>query len=127
MKPGLPGLLGLAALDLDDQHRLRVEGIAGMGEGLAGMDAGLVHEFERDGDDPGEIAQFDVFAEDEEGSCWEPLSVERGIAPGKSAVTVFALHVAETESHDHCEFIDEGWLERASPSCAMPIRGVAMD
>jgi hypothetical protein len=30
------------------------------------------------------------FAEDEEGSCWEPLSVERGIAPGRSAVTVFA-------------------------------------
>ena len=30
------------------------------------------------------------FAEDEEGSCWEPLSVERGIAPGVSAVTVFA-------------------------------------
>src|SRR5271165_3948339 len=30
------------------------------------------------------------FAEDEEGSCWEPLSVERGIAPGASAVTVFA-------------------------------------
>jgi hypothetical protein len=30
------------------------------------------------------------FAEDEEGSCWEPLSVSRGVAPGKSAVTVFA-------------------------------------
>ncbi len=30
------------------------------------------------------------FAEDEEGSCWEPLSVERGLAPGVSAVTVFA-------------------------------------
>ncbi|HEY1797254.1 MAG TPA: thioredoxin family protein [Stellaceae bacterium] len=30
------------------------------------------------------------FAEDEEGSSWEPLSVEKGIAPGKSAVTVFA-------------------------------------
>jgi len=30
------------------------------------------------------------FAEDEEDSSWEPLSVERGIAPGKSAVTVFA-------------------------------------
>ena len=30
------------------------------------------------------------FAEDEEGSCWEPLSVERGVAPGVSAVTVFA-------------------------------------
>lgn len=30
------------------------------------------------------------FAEDEEGSCWEPLSVERGVAPGTSAVTVFA-------------------------------------
>ncbi len=30
------------------------------------------------------------FAEDEEDSSWEPLSVERGVAPGKSAVTVFA-------------------------------------
>jgi hypothetical protein len=30
------------------------------------------------------------FAEDEEGSCWEPLSVERGLASGASAVTVFA-------------------------------------
>jgi len=30
------------------------------------------------------------FAEDEEGSCWEPLSVERGMKPGQSAVTVFA-------------------------------------
>ncbi|MCU1450952.1 MAG: uncharacterized protein JWP02_3122 [Acidimicrobiales bacterium] len=30
------------------------------------------------------------FAEDEEGSPWEPLSVERGVAPGTSAVTLFA-------------------------------------
>ena len=30
------------------------------------------------------------FAEDEEGSSWEPLSVERGVQPGRSAVTVFA-------------------------------------
>ncbi len=30
------------------------------------------------------------FAENEEESCWESLSVERGIAPGKSAVTLFA-------------------------------------
>ena len=30
------------------------------------------------------------FAENEEDSCWEPLSVERGVAPGKSAVTLFA-------------------------------------
>ncbi len=30
------------------------------------------------------------FAEDEEGSDWEPLSVERGVAPGVSAVTLFA-------------------------------------
>jgi hypothetical protein len=30
------------------------------------------------------------FAEDEEDSCWEPLSVERGFAPGQSTVTVFA-------------------------------------
>jgi hypothetical protein len=30
------------------------------------------------------------FAEDERGSPWEPLSVERGVAPGRSAVTLFA-------------------------------------
>jgi hypothetical protein len=30
------------------------------------------------------------FAEDEAGSPWEPLSVERGLAPGTSAVTLFA-------------------------------------
>jgi hypothetical protein len=30
------------------------------------------------------------FAEDEEGSSWEPLSVERGVSRGVSAVTVFA-------------------------------------
>jgi hypothetical protein len=30
------------------------------------------------------------FAEDEEGSSWEPLSVERGFKPGQSAVTAFA-------------------------------------
>jgi hypothetical protein len=30
------------------------------------------------------------FAEDEEGSCWEPLAAERGVEPGRSAVTVFA-------------------------------------
>jgi hypothetical protein len=30
------------------------------------------------------------FAEDEEGSSWEPLAVERGVKPGASAVTVFA-------------------------------------
>ena len=30
------------------------------------------------------------FAEDEDDSPWEPLSVERGIPPGKSAVTLFA-------------------------------------
>jgi hypothetical protein len=37
---------------------------------------------------PGKLSY--CFAEDEEGSCWEPLSVERGLAPGVSAVTVFA-------------------------------------
>ena len=30
------------------------------------------------------------FAEDEEGSCWEPLSVERGVPAGTSAVTLYA-------------------------------------
>ena len=37
---------------------------------------------------PGKLSY--CFAEDEEGSCWEPLSVERSLAPGQSAVTVFA-------------------------------------
>jgi hypothetical protein len=30
------------------------------------------------------------FAEDEAGSPWEPLAVERGVAPGRSSVTLFA-------------------------------------
>ena len=30
------------------------------------------------------------FAENEEDSCWKPLSVERGVPPGTSAVTLFA-------------------------------------
>jgi hypothetical protein len=37
---------------------------------------------------PGKLSY--CFAEDEEGSCWEPPSVERGLKPGTSAVTVFA-------------------------------------
>jgi hypothetical protein len=37
---------------------------------------------------PGKLGY--CFAEDEEGSSWEPFSVERGLAPGQSAVTVFA-------------------------------------
>ncbi|NMH90308.1 thioredoxin family protein [Pseudonocardia bannensis] len=37
---------------------------------------------------PGKIGF--CFAEDEAGSPWEPLSVSRGVAPGTSAVTVFA-------------------------------------
>src|SRR5579884_3846412 len=37
---------------------------------------------------PGKLSY--CFAEDEEGSSWEPLSVERGVKPGVSAVTVFA-------------------------------------
>jgi hypothetical protein len=37
---------------------------------------------------PGKLSY--CFAEDEEGSSWEPLSVERGGKPGVSAVTVFA-------------------------------------
>ena len=37
---------------------------------------------------PGKLSY--CFAEDEEGSSWEPLSVERGLKRGQSAVTVFA-------------------------------------
>jgi hypothetical protein len=37
---------------------------------------------------PGKLSY--CFAEDEEGSCWESLAVERGVPEGKSAVTVFA-------------------------------------
>src|SRR5215467_9892476 len=37
---------------------------------------------------PGKVGY--CFAEDEEGSSWEPLAVERGLKPDQSAVTVFA-------------------------------------
>ncbi len=45
--------LGLGALDLDDQERLDIQRIAGLGEGLADFDGRLVHEFDGDGDDAG--------------------------------------------------------------------------
>ena len=53
-----------AAFDLDDQHRLGVERIAGMGERLAGMDRGPVHEFQRHGDDAGGDDRIDTGAGD---------------------------------------------------------------
>jgi hypothetical protein len=37
---------------------------------------------------PGKLSY--CIAEDEEGSCWEPLAAERGVPEGKNAVTVFA-------------------------------------
>ena len=45
--------LGLRALDLDDQQRLDIHRVAGLGEGLADLDRRLVHEFHRDRDDAG--------------------------------------------------------------------------
>jgi hypothetical protein len=43
--------LGVGAFDLDDQQRLDIHGITGLGEGLADLDGGLVHEFDGDRDD----------------------------------------------------------------------------
>ncbi len=37
---------------------------------------------------PGKVSF--CFAEDEEGSCWEPLAVGRGLKPGTSAVSLYA-------------------------------------
>ena len=37
---------------------------------------------------PGKLSY--CFCEDEEGSAWEPFTVDRGLAPGTNAVTVFA-------------------------------------
>ena len=45
--------LGVRALDLDDQQRLDIERIAGMGERLADLDGRLVHELHGDGHDAG--------------------------------------------------------------------------
>ena len=42
-----------AAFDLDDQHGFGVERIAGVGERLAGVDRGAVHEFQRHRNDAG--------------------------------------------------------------------------
>ena len=57
---------GVVPLDLDDQQRLDV-GIARPGEGLAGADAGAVHEFNGDGqdarlDDVGDAGACDLVA-----------------------------------------------------------------
>ena len=68
------------------------------------------------------------FAEDEEGSSWEPLAVERGLQPGRSAVTVFAgfglQGVVDQESRDP-ESLSRSFAEslkaihnvKSAPSC----------
>ena len=43
--------LGVGALDLDDQQRLDIHRVAGMGKGLADLDRRLVHELDGDRDD----------------------------------------------------------------------------
>ena len=45
--------LRVRALDLDDQHRLDIERVAGLGEGLADLDGRAVHVFQRHRDDAG--------------------------------------------------------------------------
>ena len=54
--------LGVRALDLDDQHRLDVEGIAGLGEGLADLDRLAVHVLHGDRDDAGGDDRGDALA-----------------------------------------------------------------
>jgi len=61
--------------------QLVIRNVGGGRPGPGGIDrAALGH--------PGKVGW--CFAEDEEGSPWEPLSVSRGVAPGRSAVTLFA-------------------------------------
>ena len=47
------GDLLVRPLHLDDQHRLDLERVAGLGEGLADVDRRPVHELDGDGDDAG--------------------------------------------------------------------------
>ena len=51
--------------------------------------------------------------EHEEASPWEPLHVQRGLSPGDSAVTVFAVH-PPFQFHDHASNTPEGLLESAA-------------
>ena len=53
---------GFRTFDLDDQHRLDVERIAGMGEAFADFDRELVHIFHRDGDEAGADDRGDALA-----------------------------------------------------------------
>jgi hypothetical protein len=53
------------------------------------------------------------FGEDEEGSPWTPLSVERGMDPGQSAVTVFTVYppIGVNASNRGPEAIVDVWVE----------------
>ena len=65
---------------------------------------------------PGKLGY--CFAEDEEGSCWEPLSVERGLKPGVSAVTVFAgygLHGISDQKSREPESLARSLAESLKP------------
>jgi hypothetical protein len=55
------------------------------------------------------------FAEDEAGSPWEPLSVERGCAPGTSTVTLFAGEGPRAIVDQHSRNVDS--LARSFAAC----------
>ena len=70
------------------------------------------------------------FAEDEEGSAWEPLAQQRGIARGKSAVTAFAgygVHSVVDQKSRHPESLTRSFAEcmkavhnvKLAPACDM--------
>ena len=98
-------LLGDAALHLDDQHRLGVERVAGMGERLAGVDRRAVHEFQRHRDDAGADDGVDTGAGDLVGA-------ERGEHGPR------ALGAAQDA---HGDLGDDGELALASRQQAEPV------
>src|SRR5260370_7963796 len=59
------------------------------------------------------------FAEDEGRSPWEPLSVERGLPPGTSAVTVFAGEGPRGVFHQPSRPPES--LSPSLPSCPPPV------
>ena len=58
------------------------------------------------------------FAEDEAGSPWEPLHVERGLAPDASAVTLFAGDGVRGDRRSAQRGRRSRWRARSPPACA---------
>ena len=101
-------------------RRSAVNTVIGRAMRLLMMNIGYAYVGKFDLDTIGAPRKYSMcLAENEAANPWQPLHVERGLAPGESAVTVFSVE-SEIECADMCNYTPEGILRTYSGAAATP-------